>query len=155
VIVSQKDEQLEAAAAIVEKAHKSGDHAAIVMLRFGTQNFTNGAGQVDELVKLQMAGIHHVHDRLPEDLRAAYLASMITFCKNLADGFLMMKITPAQAAKELGCSRRRIYALIESGRLKAEPFGRSWSIEFDDLEPVRDRKPGNPQKIRKKVVKST
>ena len=55
-------------------------------------------------------------------------------------------LTTTDAAKELNVSRSRIYALIKSGRLKAEAFGRDYLIHFADLDAVRERKPGRPSK---------
>lgn len=51
-----------------------------------------------------------------------------------------------QAADRLGITRRRIQALINSGRLPATKFGRDYQIAPADLERVSERKPGRPAK---------
>ena len=52
---------------------------------------------------------------------------------------------PAQAAAELGVSPARVRRLIALGKLKATRIGaRSFAIEPQDLDAVRDRKPGRP-----------
>ena len=53
-------------------------------------------------------------------------------------------LTTADAARELGVSKRRVQALIAAGRLKAERFGFLWMIDSRDLEAVRHRPPGRP-----------
>lgn len=58
-------------------------------------------------------------------------------------------LTTKEAAKELGVHHSRIYALINSGRLPASRFGSVLVIKESDLELVRERKPGRPQKINK------
>jgi excisionase family DNA binding protein len=55
-------------------------------------------------------------------------------------------ISTEQAARELGVTRRRVQALIQSGRLKAKKVGRSYVIRPKDLEAVRVRKPGRQPK---------
>lgn len=55
-------------------------------------------------------------------------------------------LTTEEAAKELGVSQSRIYALVKNGRLKAEPFGKMYLIRFSDLDAVRERKNGRPRK---------
>jgi excisionase family DNA binding protein len=56
-------------------------------------------------------------------------------------------LTTKQAAQELGLTERRIRALIGAGRLKADRFGqRSHAIRRSDLDAVRVRKPGRPQR---------
>lgn len=55
-------------------------------------------------------------------------------------------ITATQAATRLGITPRRVLALIKSGRLPAEKFGRDWMIDESDLKLVKDRKPGRPRK---------
>lgn len=56
----------------------------------------------------------------------------------------MAMITTAQAATKLGISARRVLELIQSGRLPAKPFGRTYAVEEKDLAKVKDRKPGRP-----------
>jgi excisionase family DNA binding protein len=58
----------------------------------------------------------------------------------------MNLITTEQAATELGVTRRRVQALIQSGRLKATKVGRVYVIRPKDLEAVRVRKPGRQPK---------
>lgn len=59
----------------------------------------------------------------------------------------MKRLTTTQTAKELGTSRARVVALIKDGRIKAERFGRDWSIWNTDLTPeLYGRKPGRPRK---------
>jgi excisionase family DNA binding protein len=54
-------------------------------------------------------------------------------------------LTTREAAERLGVTRERVYALIKAGRLPAEKFGPVWMILEDDLELVKDRKPGRPR----------
>lgn len=56
----------------------------------------------------------------------------------------MEYISTEQAAKELGVTMRRVQAMIQAGRLKAEKLGGVWLIHPRDLDAVRDRKPGRP-----------
>jgi excisionase family DNA binding protein len=60
-----------------------------------------------------------------------------------------MIITTTEAAKRLGVTVRRVQALITAGRLSAEKFGRDYMIREEDLEAVRERKPGRPKKVEK------
>jgi excisionase family DNA binding protein len=53
-------------------------------------------------------------------------------------------LTTTQAAERLGVSRRRVLAMIRSGRLRAERIGRDWLIAEADLALVQERKPGRP-----------
>lgn len=55
-------------------------------------------------------------------------------------------ITTAGAAERLGISVRRVQELINSGRLPAQQFGRTYVIDEDDLKLVEERKPGRPRK---------
>jgi excisionase family DNA binding protein len=55
-------------------------------------------------------------------------------------------LTTAQVAARLGISRRRVLALIQSGRLPAQKVGRDWLIDPKDLSKVKIRKPGRPKK---------
>jgi len=65
-----------------------------------------------------------------------------------------MLITAAQAAKMLGVSHNRVIKLITAGRLPAVRYGgfanSPYLIHEEDLKLVADRKPGNPNKERKK-----
>lgn len=54
-----------------------------------------------------------------------------------------------QAGMILKVSPRRVCALITAGRLKATKFGRDYMICYQDLDAVRDRKPGRPTKKRR------
>ena len=58
----------------------------------------------------------------------------------------MRLLTTQEAAERLGVSTRRITALIKSGKLPAERFGRAHVIQESDLKLVEDRKPGRPMK---------
>lgn len=60
----------------------------------------------------------------------------------------MTILTTAQAAAELGISRRRVLALIQAKRLPAYKHGNAWIIEAADLERVRVRSPGRPTSLR-------
>jgi len=42
-------------------------------------------------------------------------------------------LTTAQAAQRLGCTRRRVLALIHEGQLDAERFGRDWAIDEESV----------------------
>ncbi|MCY7348712.1 MAG: helix-turn-helix domain-containing protein [Pyrinomonadaceae bacterium] len=55
-------------------------------------------------------------------------------------------LTTKQAAEILGVHQSRIYALIDSQRLPATRFGKSWIIEESDLQLVAERKTGRPKK---------
>jgi excisionase family DNA binding protein len=56
------------------------------------------------------------------------------------------RLTTKQAGEILGISRRRVIALIEQKKLKAEKFGSVYSIARNDLETARMRKNGRPSK---------
>ncbi len=58
----------------------------------------------------------------------------------------MERLTTRQASEILGVSRRRVIALIEQGKLKAERFASVYTIDQKDLEAVRHRKNGRPPK---------
>lgn len=59
----------------------------------------------------------------------------------MQDGYL----TTAQAAAILGVSARRVLAMIQAKKLRAEFVGgRVWIIRPDAIDAVRDRKPGRP-----------
>lgn len=64
------------------------------------------------------------------------------------------ELTTKQAAKILGVSVRRVLQLIYDRRLPAEKHGRDWAIKAGDLELVKERKPGRPQKGAKVQVDS-
>lgn len=55
------------------------------------------------------------------------------------------RFTVAEAAERLGVSDRRVRALIDSGRLRAQRLGRIWMIEPTALGSVEgERSPGRP-----------
>ena len=60
----------------------------------------------------------------------------------MTDGLLTVR----QTAKILGISRRRVNALIQSGRLPATKHGNAWAIKESDLEIVKERPTGRPPK---------
>jgi excisionase family DNA binding protein len=76
---------------------------------------------------------------------------------NLTNSFLesykrrMKLLTTKEVAGRLGVSVRRVHALIQAERLRAEKFGRDYMIKEEDLEPVQDRKPGRPPKAKARV----
>ena len=55
-------------------------------------------------------------------------------------------ITTGEAAERLGVTIRRVQALITSGKLPAQKFGRDYMIDEKDLKLVADRKVGRPRK---------
>lgn len=55
-------------------------------------------------------------------------------------------MSTAEVAAELGVTPERVLALIKAKRLPAQKIGRTWVIDSDDIERVRDRKPGRPNK---------
>jgi len=59
----------------------------------------------------------------------------------------MERLTTKQASEILGVSQRRVIALIEQGKLKADKFASVYTIAQKDLETVRNRKNGRPAKV--------
>ena len=59
-------------------------------------------------------------------------------------------ISTKEASEKLGLSMRRVQVLINSGRLPAQKIGNSYVVKESDLELVRERKTGRPQKQAKK-----
>jgi excisionase family DNA binding protein len=59
-------------------------------------------------------------------------------------------LTTKQVADHLGVTIRRIQALVTSGRLPAQKFGRDYMIKEKDLKLVENRKVGRPKKTEKK-----
>jgi excisionase family DNA binding protein len=57
-------------------------------------------------------------------------------------------LTTPEVAQKLGVSTRRVLALIKSGRLPSEQYGRDHLIKESDLKLVEDRKPGRPPKAK-------
>jgi excisionase family DNA binding protein len=55
-------------------------------------------------------------------------------------------LTTPEVADRLGISTRRVLALIYSGRLPSQQFGRDHLVKESDLNLVEDRKPGRPRK---------
>lgn len=55
-------------------------------------------------------------------------------------------LTTAQVGEQLGIGKRRVVALISSGRLPAVRYGQNYLIKPSDLDLVRDRPPGRPPK---------
>lgn len=60
----------------------------------------------------------------------------------------MKRITTAQAAEIIGCSRHHVSLLINQGKLKAERFGNWWMVDRGSAEAYAssDRKPGVKKK---------
>ena len=58
-------------------------------------------------------------------------------------------LTTKEVAKLLGVSMRQVQALVTSGKLPAQKFGRDYMIREKDLKLVEDRKVGRPKKIDK------
>ncbi len=58
----------------------------------------------------------------------------------------MERLTTKQVGEILGISQRRVIALIEQGKLKADKFAGVYAIANKDLETVRTRKNGRPPK---------
>lgn len=58
--------------------------------------------------------------------------------------------TTAEAAAELGVSRRRVLELIKLGTLIAQKRGRDWQVDSASVEAYRvsPRKPGRKFKIK-------
>lgn len=59
---------------------------------------------------------------------------------------VMERVTTKQAGEILGISRRRVIALIEQKKLKAEKFGSVYSISRADLQAAVKRRNGRPPK---------
>lgn len=57
-------------------------------------------------------------------------------------------LTTTEAATALGVTPRRVQALIKAGRLPATRFGKSFAIKPADLEKVRIRPVGRPEKTK-------
>lgn len=55
-------------------------------------------------------------------------------------------LTTKEVAEKLGVTLRRIQAMIQSGRLPAQKFGRDYMIRDADLKLVENRKVGRPKK---------
>ena len=57
-------------------------------------------------------------------------------------------LTTPEVAQKLGVSTRRVLALIKSGRLPSEQYGRDHLIKESDLKLVENRKVGRPPKAK-------
>ena len=57
-------------------------------------------------------------------------------------------LTTPEVAERLGVSPRRVLALIASGRLPSQQFGRDHVVKESDLKLVEDRKTGRPAKAK-------
>src|SRR5687767_5088498 len=64
----------------------------------------------------------------------------------------MDQLTTKQASEILGVSRRRVIALIEQGKLKARKFSNVYMIAPKDLEAVRERKNGRPDRSAERFI---
>lgn len=60
-----------------------------------------------------------------------------------------MLINVEEAAKRLGCSVRRVRALIASGRLAAQKIGRPYVLKSKDVDNFKPRASGAAGHIRK------
>ena len=60
-----------------------------------------------------------------------------------------MIISVKQAARLLNISEVRVRVLIRTKRLPAERIGWAWVIEERNLELVKDRRPGNPNYLKR------
>ena len=58
----------------------------------------------------------------------------------------MKLLSAKQAAEILGVHHSRVRVLINEKRLSAQKIGGAWIIKEEDLEKVKDRKPGRPKK---------
>ena len=61
---------------------------------------------------------------------------------------VMRLINTAEAGEKLGVSRKRIFQLIQEGRLPAQKVGRDYVINEPDLRLVRNRRPGRPRTMK-------
>lgn len=59
------------------------------------------------------------------------------------------RFTAVQAAAILGVSKRRVNAMIQAGRLRAEKIGNLFLIKPSDLEKVKNRTPGRPKSAKR------
>ncbi len=61
----------------------------------------------------------------------------------------MNLLSTAEVAERLGISKRRVLALIEAGKIKAQKVGRDYTIQESALESVKVYgKPGRPPKAK-------
>jgi excisionase family DNA binding protein len=64
-------------------------------------------------------------------------------------------MTTREVAERLGVTQSRVRALIQSGRLPSEQYGRDHLIKESDLKLVEDRKPGRPPKPQQERASDT
>jgi excisionase family DNA binding protein len=64
-------------------------------------------------------------------------------------------LTTKEVAERLGVTQARVRALIQSGRLPSQQFGRDHLIKESDLKLVEDRKPGRPPKPKEEKGKGS
>lgn len=62
-------------------------------------------------------------------------------------------LTTKEVAERLGVTQSRVRALIQSGRLPSQQYGRDHLIKESDLQLVQDRKPGRPPKAKAEIGK--
>ena len=55
-------------------------------------------------------------------------------------------LSTKEAAEILQVTDRRVRAMITAGKLKAKKIGRDYVIMPEELEKVKNRKPGKPKK---------
>ena len=58
----------------------------------------------------------------------------------------MNLLSTGEAGERLGISAKRVFQLIQTGRLPAIKVGRNYAIDAGDLKLVKNRKPGRPRK---------
>lgn len=58
------------------------------------------------------------------------------------------QLTTKEVAERLGVTPSRVRALIQSGRLPSQQYGRDHLIKESDLNLVQNRKPGRPPKVK-------
>ena len=64
-------------------------------------------------------------------------------------------LTTKEVAERLGVTQSRVRALIQSGRLPSQQYGRDHLIKESDLQLVQDRKPGRPPKAKAENSKAS
>lgn len=64
-------------------------------------------------------------------------------------------LTTKEVAERLGVTQSRVRALIQSGRLPSQQYGRDHLIKESDLKLVQDRKPGRPPKDKAEISKGS
>jgi excisionase family DNA binding protein len=64
-------------------------------------------------------------------------------------------LTTKEVAERLGVTQSRVRALIQSGRLPSQQYGRDHLIKESDLKLVQDRKPGRPPKAKAESSKAS